>query len=226
MNLEERQFELEKQLHEQYAINNNERMSSLITLFVSLLAVLGAYGYMFLHTTSQSALYFGTLYLGKDKYTIEALMLTASVCFIVTAIMKHLCIYQGSYQRKEQFIIELIRIKYQMKNLRTIFLKDYKPEQKDRDCFIQGVYGELIRIFDCVDLIVLMVSLLRYYYFLTCQSECSMLSLIVMLFVFMVTTIITQQYIDNRFTKYCEDEDEFCKLKAIVQHSEPIIYFY
>ena len=46
--------ELEKQLHEQYAINNNANLSSVIALLVSLFAAIGAYGYVFIHTTVTS----------------------------------------------------------------------------------------------------------------------------------------------------------------------------
>lgn len=47
---EEMQQELEKQLHEQYAINNNANLGSIIVLLTALIAVFGAYGYIYLHS--------------------------------------------------------------------------------------------------------------------------------------------------------------------------------
>lgn len=44
------QSEMEKQLHEQYAINNNANTGSIVTLFVAMLASVGAYGFVYLHT--------------------------------------------------------------------------------------------------------------------------------------------------------------------------------
>lgn len=44
------QSEMEKQLHEQYSINNNANTGSIVTLFVAMLASVGAYGYVYLHT--------------------------------------------------------------------------------------------------------------------------------------------------------------------------------
>ena len=156
-----KQFELEKQLHEQYAMNNNERMSSLITLFVSLIAVLGAYGYMFLHTSSQSASDLGCIYLENEKYTIDALLLTASMCFVIIAIIQHLCIYQGAYQRKEQFIIYAIRQKYKIDD--DLFPSGYTPFGKTRRDFVQGIYGELVKIFGFVKVAILMTTLWKYF---------------------------------------------------------------
>ena len=47
---EEMQQELEKQLHEQYAINNNANLGNIIVLLTALIAVFGAYGYIYLHS--------------------------------------------------------------------------------------------------------------------------------------------------------------------------------
>jgi hypothetical protein len=48
-------FELERQLHEQYAINNNSNLSSIIALMTALLAIFGVYGYVFIHTNIKFA---------------------------------------------------------------------------------------------------------------------------------------------------------------------------
>lgn len=159
----DKKFELERQLHEQYAINNNERMSSLITLFVSLFGVIGAYGYMFLHTTSQSASDLGSIYLENEKYTIDALLLTASICFIIIAIIQHLCIYQGAYQRKEQFIVYAIRVENYIND--RLFPSTYNPFGKTRRNFVQGIYGELVKIFDFIKISIFVITNLSFYVF-------------------------------------------------------------
>ena len=45
-----------KQLHEQYAINNNAHLSSVISLMVAMLAVFYGFGYMFVY----SSIYFSS----------------------------------------------------------------------------------------------------------------------------------------------------------------------
>jgi hypothetical protein len=42
--------DIENQLHEQYAINDNERKSSFITFIVGIVALFGFYGYVFVYT--------------------------------------------------------------------------------------------------------------------------------------------------------------------------------
>ena len=206
MNLEERQFELEKQLHDQYAINNNERMSSLITLFVSLIAVLGAYGYMFLHTASKSALDLGDIYLGNDTYTIDALLLTAAVCYIVIAIMQHLCIYQGAYQRKEQFIIHTIRIKNEMDM--SIFPEGYTPFGKTRKDFVQGIYGELVKIFDYVEVMMLITTFWKYFETKINVKSISFECLVFFVVCFCLSFLHVQIYSLKCFYKYKELESK------------------
>ena len=49
--MQEKQFELEKQLHEQYAINNNSNLGSIIAILTTLVSVIGVYGYIFVHST-------------------------------------------------------------------------------------------------------------------------------------------------------------------------------
>ena len=48
------QFELEKQLHEQYAINNNAHIGSFITFFIALLSLFGSFGYVYVHSSTDS----------------------------------------------------------------------------------------------------------------------------------------------------------------------------
>ena len=47
-------FALESQLHEQYAVNNNEHTSAVLTLLASLITCLAAFGYVFIHTETCS----------------------------------------------------------------------------------------------------------------------------------------------------------------------------
>ena len=46
----EQRFELEKHLHEQYAINTNAHTASFISFVVALLVLFGAFGYVYAHT--------------------------------------------------------------------------------------------------------------------------------------------------------------------------------
>lgn len=156
--------ELQKQLHEQYAINNNDRMASMITLFVSLIVVLGAYGYMYIHTQLNFAENLGKLSIGTgygwDMYTIDVLLLVAIVCQFVLWMLQHLCIYQGSYQRYEQFIVGRIRYKA---GLKDIFYDGYSFKNKNYWNFIQGIYGELLPALQIVFWGIVIATIIKLY---------------------------------------------------------------
>lgn len=55
-NSEDKQFELESQLHEQYAINNNANVGSFVTFLVALLALFGFFGYVFVYSSNDFSL--------------------------------------------------------------------------------------------------------------------------------------------------------------------------
>lgn len=164
--LEDKSFEFEKQLHEQYAINNNDRMSSMITLIVSLIVVLGGYGYMFLHTKMETAIDFGRFSIDTgyewNMYTIESLLLTASVCFFVIWVIQRFCIYQGTYQRKEQFIVDKIRKRYSFPTA-EVLPNGYCFVGKKYSNFVQGIYGELLIVFDLIYFGILLFTMFKVF---------------------------------------------------------------
>lgn len=127
------QEEMELQLHEQYAINNNSNLGSVVSILVAMLAVFYGYGYIFLH----SSIYFSeglkNLYCNsKDIYALDALVFAAIAVLIVTGILRHICLVKGYGQRFEQFIIFALRCKhynYGNKNQKNpkIFPSNYHP---------------------------------------------------------------------------------------------------
>ena len=144
MTPKEMQQKMELQLHEQYAVNNNASLSSIIVFMVGLLSAIGAYGHVFIHTAN---------------YFEDILSPTRSICFSLTQlsyalvavifvldVMIAICIIQGINQRNEQFITAAIRYKYYDKNLPAFFPKNYTPKEKKRLNIVQGLYGELVRI--------------------------------------------------------------------------------
>lgn len=140
--------ELEKQLHEQYAINNNANLSSVIALLVSLFAAIGAYGYVFIHTTVTSL---PISYPQVTSFDSSQFLFAAIGCLIVLAIMLHICMYQGFAQRYEQFVTYAIRYKYHSQvnysmPTKKIFPDTYHPFNKSGLNIIQGLYGEIAKI--------------------------------------------------------------------------------
>ena len=160
---EERIFELEKQLHEQYAINNNSNAGTLVSLIGSLLVVMTAYG---------SMLYQYNL---SPSIGITMLYLAAIIVLMVVALLYCICIHIGSGQRMEQFITYAIRMKHygltqnyaaiedneynqRIKRYKDIYPKDYHPFKKNMNNFVQGIYNLLSNAF-IVTLYIIVVTL-------------------------------------------------------------------
>ena len=135
------------QLHEQYAINNNANLGTIMALVIALIAVIGYFGFVFINSTSEFIDNSYDLYDPyKRMYSIEALILVYIASISILAILFCLCTYQGIAQRKEQFIIHAIRIKeYSVNN--GILPVLYNPYRKKGFKIIQGLYGELVKIF-------------------------------------------------------------------------------
>lgn len=165
--------ELELQLHEQYAHNNNSYFSSIVVLISALVTALGVYGYVFVRTKDDWAKswdnYFSTQ---LDKFSLDALLLTGLVAIFVLTLCFHICVYQGSAQRKEQFIIDFIRKKYY--NIKTIdnkpfdkipFPKGYHPCNKNRRTFVQGLYLVFTYYIVIAQIMIIISLLLRLHEF-------------------------------------------------------------
>lgn len=163
---------VQQQLHEQYALNNYNGLSSVVSLFVGLLAAFFAYGHVFFNSVTSKCCDWVTLVISEDKYTALALFLTTTAVCLVLMIMMRICIYQGLFQRKEQFIIHTIRCKHYgkiIKETRIIpntdyFPKNYTPFNKDEECWlniIQGLYGEFTKIIIFVYFIIVLSATIR-----------------------------------------------------------------
>lgn len=130
----EAQKEMLMHLHEQFAINHNENLGSLITLFVAMLGVLGAYGAILLDAGN-----FG----GHFDYE-ERVIITTIFADLVLTILIIINAYQGYHVRKDQFVIHRIRKFYGLDRLQNndgSSVVDYTPHKKNILTYITGLYG-------------------------------------------------------------------------------------
>ena len=161
--------ELLKQLHEQYAVNNNANLGTIVTLVVAVIAVIGYFGYVYVHTGVEFSEDFGCLVKHSGEFYLDALLLIYLASVLVIAILVRLCIYQGVAQRKEQFNIDAIRRQYfgydylNQRKRDRIFPKGYHPYHKKGLDIVQGLYGELIKIFIGITCLLTLGILLKLY---------------------------------------------------------------
>ena len=141
---ERMQKEMELQLHEQYAINNNSNLNSVVTLLAAMIVVFGGYAYMFIHTTIDFSVIdncYGWILYDNEKnlYSLDVFIFTTIASYIVLHIMRRICIYQGYAQRYEQFITYAIRSKY----FNKLFITDKKDEEnkaEEKDKQRMGIF--------------------------------------------------------------------------------------
>lgn len=127
-------FELEKQLHEQYAINNNSNSGAFISLISALLIAMTGYGYV---------LYSYRICECND---LPMVYLSAFVASVVMLLLYCICIDLGAGQRMEQFVTFSIRAKYYSGKIdayTSIYPNKYFPFGKTSCSFVQGIYNLL-----------------------------------------------------------------------------------
>ena len=216
--------ELEMQLHEQYAINNNSNMSSMIALFVGLFAAIGAYGYVFIHTKNFTNT--------STMYDLPQLLFTAIGCFIVLAIMAYLCIYQGFAQRYEQFITFAIRNKHHSQyqqsfddnasqQSKQIFPQKYNPFDKEGLSIMQGLYGEFLKIIIVIMTLLILATAYKIYSLKCdyCEEICCLI--IAAIVCVSITTIILICFFCCKKDKYKDLVIEFSQYNPKKQNVKP-----
>lgn len=155
------QEQIEMQLHEQYAKNNNANVSSIVTLFVTMLALVGAYGYVFLHSEIPANFEYEfdltTLY-DSGQFSFVALLIVANAAIVVLLMIAYICVSLGCRQRKEQFIIYAIRRKYYCGDMRDtkIYPNRYDPFGKRGLKMVQSPYDYFIR---CIMVAICLIAL-------------------------------------------------------------------
>lgn len=182
------QKDIERQLHEQYAINNNSKSSGLISLIGTFLIALTGYGYAIKE------------YLQCDDM-FNLLMLAIVTAQGVLAFLYIVSVYLGSDQRMEQFIVNRIRESNMGEaKMKDLFPAGYSPFGKSIFNFVQGIYGLLSSFF-----MVFMFFLPCSFIYITNQNELSVVPVAIS-FVLIVFCLL---YKSIRFLKYSKRCEEF-----------------
>jgi len=190
--------DIESQLHEQYAINNNSKLGTVVSFIVAMFAVFGAYGYVYFYTSPElpsriELLTNDTPY----KFTIWGTLFAAFAVYLVFLMILYICVYQGSMQRKEQFITFAIRYKAYGRSFlkkyekvedhlafeyNKIFPEDYHPFRKKKTVFIQGLYGEFVKIICVCSFFIIPISIvIKLFTSDICVPNCCIISVVVLI---------------------------------------------
>lgn len=202
---------LQISIHEQYAENSNETRDALISVILALTGVIGMYGYMFLHTTLRTAADFGQLcYIENSKttiYTVEVLILEATVSFIVIFIMQYLCIHEGFTRRMDQFAAHAIRVNLKFQH--ELLPRSFNPHGLSFYNFIPGVYKKFLQIFNMINFLILGLTLLKVYCIPYAWTNVTTISFIMFLSIVAITYIEKYVYLYGKYKHYKNLEREF-----------------
>lgn len=186
------QKEMLMHLHEQFAINHNENLGALITLFIAMLGVLGAYGAVLLDTDSFNA--------SRISYECRILIVTLFADLILT-ILIYINAYQGYHVRKDQFITYRIRDYYNLEQLENADNKcvvNYSPFNKKGLDIFTGLYGKFIEILIAVYLFINGVSIFRVWWRTSDNNFKIFLSIVL---IFSLICLCTFSYIINHYIR-------------------------
>lgn len=150
---QEMQKELELQLHEQYAINNNANVSSFIAMIGALIIAFTGYGYVLYQYLM------GDVCCCKMADAETMVHIATFAVLVVIFILYMIAVQIGASQRSNQFVIHNIRRRaYNPTQYDTIFPKGYTPFGKSFYTFVQGIYNTLSWIFLVVYIIIAVAS--------------------------------------------------------------------
>lgn len=193
---DDRIFELEKQLHEQYAVNNNSNAGILVSLISALLISFTGYGYvLYQYSIGECA--------------IGIVNLAAITVMGVMTLIYFISVNLGAGQRMEQFITFGIRAKYyhnKTEQYNSIFPRDYHPFNKKYFDFVQGMYNTWTKValfaiigVCCCD------ATISYHDCGVSAKTCGTINIIVQA---IACVILCLSYRYHKFAKYLKREDE------------------
>ena len=139
---QEMQKELELQLHEQFAINNNANSNSFVAMLGALIIAFTGYGYVLYQFLMGD---YGRCCCQNAK--AQAMVHIATIAVLVVILILYVvAVHIGASQRSDQFVIHKIRgnaYAHDMSRFKDIYGKGYSPVGKSFMCFVQGFYNSL-----------------------------------------------------------------------------------
>lgn len=159
-------FKLEKQLHEQYAINNNAKVSSFVTFTIALFALFGFFGYIFAYSVPQfsedGVFVIQTEY--STLYTLEIFFIVSLIVNGILLFLSILSIYLGYSQRRDHLICYNIRKKHYAEesgSYKKIFGESYNPTKKNKCNFIPDYFNIFYWLFFTAQIFVFVLSFVK-----------------------------------------------------------------
>lgn len=201
---QQNQFELESQLHQQYAINNNANVGSFVTFLAALLALFGIFGYAYVFSSNEFSLN-GKL-IKDDIMALDVFLLFSIIVIGMLFFLSLISLQLGYSSRSNQIIIDRIRERYFKKNKQIIFGNSYSPKDKTWGSFIQDYFNLFFWLFFFGQVLLISISSLKIFQNINFDYELNLYWLIFTIVVILIqmSAIFFSIYCRSwYFVKYC-----------------------
>ena len=157
-------FILEQHLHAQFAENSNAHVSSFVTFVVSLLALFGAFGYVYANTINVFRIGFclwpelpfgAENIVGHHVFTMDCFLWLTIIVSIILCFIACLCIFLGYAERRDQVEQWFIRNRH---GLETVYSN---PTNRRWLCFLSDYYRTFYHLLMFLQMLVFIVCLFR-----------------------------------------------------------------
>ena len=155
-NNKDNEVELENQLHQQFAENDNKRNSVFTSFIVGIIALFGFYGFVFVNTKNNG--------FSREcwNFTLPEYLLMSFVTIGILFFLAIMALNIGYSLRRDQFIVFNIRKKrFTEKGMKEIFGKLYSPFGKCYCNFIPDFYNLFFRLFFISEIFLFITAIIK-----------------------------------------------------------------
>jgi hypothetical protein len=153
--MEKNEEELENQLHQQYAENDNSRSGVFTSFIIGIVALFGVYGYVFVNTSETK----------RDcwNFDVQEFLLMSFVTMGILFFLAILALYLGYALRRDQFVVNRIREKRYKKEtkMKKIFGESYKPSGKCPCDFLPDYYNLFYMLFFFSEIFIHITTIIK-----------------------------------------------------------------
>jgi hypothetical protein len=150
---ENREGELENQLHRQYAENENSRAGIFTSFIIGIVALFGFYGYVFVNTNENNR--------GCWNFNMQEFLLMSFIVIGILFFLAILALSLGYSLRRDHFIVYNIRKKRYKGEMGEIFRGLYSPFGKGFCNFILDFYNLFYWLFFFSEIFIHITTIMK-----------------------------------------------------------------
>ena len=192
-------FEMAKQLHEQYAANDNAKASNVISFIAAIAFVFIGFGYVYVQPYLKDRL--------NDCADYPLLLFSAYIIAIVMLVlMSSLCVNFGYSTRRDHVVITRLRNNYAENETKEWFNEKFKGNGKNILTFLPGYY-KIMFVFMQIFIFLIAVGCIMN------EKDMSNYCICIIL-IGIIAILVNLAYLIWKFCNYCHFQDEKEKEKC------------